>query len=85
MQENVKALQQDLALADSKAEHWANRVTELNLRMSMKDDAVRDLFEKHIENCRRNITLYKKGTTECKLHQMLIDKLIDLKNEFPYK
>jgi len=81
LQEDNVDLTEQLYQATTKVDFLADRITEVNCRLALKVELVIGSVELQIENCRRQAHKYKKHTEEWKLQHLLIDKLIDIKQE----
>lgn len=81
LQQDNASLAEQLYQANSKMDSMADLITGMDCRLSLKDDLIIGIIEVNIENAKRHGHRYKKHTEEWKLYQLLIDKLIDIKQE----
>lgn len=87
---NDRSMALDMALSaavahqenlEHQVEQLGSTVTALNCRIALRNEMIVGYFEKHFEDCRRRMSIYKKNTVEYKVHKVLLDKLTDIRRD----
>lgn len=83
LNKNIEMLTSDNALAifHKELNTAHNEITSLGIRISLRNELIKGYFEKHIEDCRRNMKKYKTSTAEYRLSMDIMNRLIDVKHD----